>query len=897
MDKHVNSISNRLSLRTPQRDSLEILARIAEIIPLDKEPDLQRDLEIIQSEFETVEDFERNFPSLCFALATGVGKTRLMGAFIAYLHLSKGVRHFMVLAPNLTIYNKLIADFTPNTPKYVFQGISEFAMSPPEIITGDNYESKGQLLDWAHNVHINIFNISKINTAEGRKIRELSEYLGESYFEYLAGLDDLVLLMDEAHRYRASAGLKAIDDLQPTIGLELTATPQLEKGQKTIPFKNTIYGYPLFKAMEDGYVKEPAVATRENFNPSSYTEEQLEQLKLEDGIRIHETVKTELKVYADNNDKPLVKPFMLVVAKDTDHANELVQYMESKEFYKGRYKGHVITVHSSQKGDEKDETVERLLAVENPEEPTEIVVHVNMLKEGWDVTNLYTIVPLRAANSRTLVEQSIGRGLRLPYGTKTGVAAVDRLTIVAHDKFDDIIQEANNKESIIRTGIVIGKDIEMTPKKAVEVRSSIEALVVGQPEEIDSSKSSTVPKKAANKQQPLFNSEKEKEVAQTTLEVIKEFEKLPSSKKLKEKDIRKQIEERVEEVLTPVEPELEGISEKVDIAQIVEKVTEAYIENTIDIPRIVLTPKGDGSFTYDDFDLDTSGIGRPAPIEQELYIQELRTHERERIEGGSVVIKENRLEDHLISALIDYDDISYDEHADLLYKLSGQMVDYVRLYLNDEEEIRNVLVSHRKQLSKIIHAQMLNHYNQGYTEFEASVPRGFEQPKRSSMSMDAEEKARYYRDQIQDRTAIRGMLFQGFGKCIYEVQKFDSDSERLFSVLLEDDDSVVKWFKPTRDDFKIFYHHQHQERLYEPDFVVETKDAKLICEPKRADAVDSDEVQEKAKAAIEWCEHASKHELDNDGKPWQYVLIPHDEIKPSATLAGLIAKFSQKKAA
>jgi hypothetical protein len=67
-------------------------------------------------------DFEREFPSLCFALATGVGKTRLMGAFIAYLHLAHGINNFFVLAPNLTIYNKLIADFTPQHAQVRVQG-------------------------------------------------------------------------------------------------------------------------------------------------------------------------------------------------------------------------------------------------------------------------------------------------------------------------------------------------------------------------------------------------------------------------------------------------------------------------------------------------------------------------------------------------------------------------------------------------------------------------------------------------------------------------------------------------------------------------------------------------------------------------------------------------------
>ena len=99
--------------------------------------------------------------------------------------------------------------------------------------------------------------------------------------------------------------------------------------------------------------------------------------------------------------------------------------------------------------------IARLLAVESVDEPTEIVIHVNMLKEGWDVTNLYTIVPLRAANALTLIEQSIGRGLRLPYGKRTGVAAVDRLNIVAHDKFQEIIDEANRGDSPIRLKQVI----------------------------------------------------------------------------------------------------------------------------------------------------------------------------------------------------------------------------------------------------------------------------------------------------------------------------------------------------------------------------------------------------------------------------------------------------------
>jgi len=511
MNPHINIIANRLSLRPPQRVSLEILAKVCDLIPLEKQTvsgqpsafsnghqenglkadsrllnaSLSESRKLIAERFPSVTDFERDFPSLCFALATGVGKTRLMGAFIAYLFKAEGIRHFFVLAPNLTIYNKLIADFTPNTPKYVFQGIADFAVEPPEIITGDNYESgRGvrarTLFGTDERVYVNIFNISKITSTETPKgaektniprFRRLKEYIGQSYFDYLSKLDDLVLLMDESHRYRASAGMKAIGELKPILGLELTATPHVERGGGTQPFQNVIYAYPLSNAMTNGFVKEPAVATRENFNPKNYDAAGLERLKLEDGVRIHENTKVELEVYARENGKPIVKPFMLVIAKDTDHANALVKVIEDEVFFEGRYKGKVIQVHSKQTGEERDETIEQLINVEKPDNPTEIVIHVNMLKEGWDVTNLYTIVPLRAANSQTLVEQPIGRGMRLPYGKRTGVGVVDRLTIVSHDKFQEIVDYANSADSVIRGGL-----------KVVYVSDERSKVVIAEPE-------------------------------------------------------------------------------------------------------------------------------------------------------------------------------------------------------------------------------------------------------------------------------------------------------------------------------------------------------------------------------------------------------------------------------
>ena len=161
------------------------------------------------------------------------------------------------------------------------------------------------------------------------------EYLGESYFNYLSNLDDLVLLMDESHHYRAERGMDVINELNPILGLELTATPKVERGGNPINFKNVVYEYSLAKAIRDGFVKEPAVATRKDFDPTQYKVEELDRIKLEDGIRIHEDTKVALDIYSRDNKIRQVKPFVLVVAKDTDHAGKLMELIKSSSFLRG----------------------------------------------------------------------------------------------------------------------------------------------------------------------------------------------------------------------------------------------------------------------------------------------------------------------------------------------------------------------------------------------------------------------------------------------------------------------------------------------------------------------------------------------------------------------------------
>jgi type III restriction enzyme len=903
MNRHVNAIAGRLSLRPPQRQSLEILDRVCDILPLrnssgsalETERDREAGLAAIKSEFPTVTDFEREFPSLCFSLATGVGKTRLMGAFISYLQLAHGIKNFFVLAPNLTIYNKLIADFTPNTPKYVFKGISEFAIDAPEIITGDNYEMRARtLFDELIRCKINIFNISKINSevrgGKSPRIKRLSEYIGESYFDFLANLDDLVILMDESHRYRASAGIRAINELKPILGLELTATPFVETSKGAIPFKNVIFDYPLGRAMTDGFVKEPAVVTRKDFNPAGMSTEEIERLKLEDGIRLHESIKVELETYARNTGLAIVKPFVLVIARDTTHATKLVELIQSANFFEGRYRDKIIQVDSSKTGAQEDEMVAKLLKVEQTTEPTEIVVHVNMLKEGWDVTNLYTIIPLRAANARILIEQSIGRGLRLPYGKRTGEIAVDRLNIIAHDRFQEIIDEAKRPDSQINLQQIILEPESLQQKtRTVFSQSTLESKLGFHPQQIATG---TVLDQPTSGTTPAFKTPQEQKIAQITYQVIRKLETqpnaVPTTAHLSSSTVQALVKEAVAQEWQPVQMEMEGVIEQPDISEIVNKTTELFIQGTIDIPRILVVPKGEVRSGFHPFTLELKTLNYPVPS-NDLWIQHLRTNKLEILGLDSGSFREERLENYIVSGLVSFDDIAYDEHASLLYSLASQVVTHFQSYLS-EEETRQVLQFYQRHIAKFIYSQMRDHFWEETVDYEVKISRGFTELKPSAYTASANDNLLLdFRQSPKDKSNLSKYLFLGFSRCLYSVQKFQSDAERVLSVIL--DRESLKWFKPAKGQFQIYYRWNGDHLEYQPDFVAETENAVYMLEPKMRSQMTADDVLAKQAAAVQWCRNASDYMQNNGGLPWSYILIPHDEIAENMTLSGLVDRF------
>lgn len=889
-----NQIKQRLSLRLPLAEALEVTALVADQIPLQKSKrntNVQEDLQAIKTLYSSCTDFQRAFPSITHNIATGVGKTRLMGAIISYLYLAKGIKNFFILAPNLTIYEKLIKDFgDPAYTKYVFNGISEFVHNRPVIITGDNYAQQGGLFSESE-IRINIFNISKFNSdnkgtksggvALAPKMKRLSEYLGESYWNFLSNLDDLVVLMDEAHRYHADASKKAIDELNPVFGIELTATPIDEKGK---PFKNIVYEYTLAKALADGlYVKNPTIAKRKNFDPKGKSAEEIEQVKLEDAISIHQQTKTDLELYALNNDEKLVKPFVLVVCKDITHAKAVYDLINSTAFYNGQYAGKALQIDSSTK---KDEEIEQLfISLENPDNDIEIVIHVNMLKEGWDVSNLYTIVPLRTANANVLIEQTIGRGLRLPFGGKrTGEANIDKLTVIAHDNFDSVIAEAQNPNSILNKVSFIEFDEEEIKEKTIATTavSKAEKEIEEEQAKVD----------AIVNVQEKQTAQNQVDAKKAIIAVLPTLNKIPEVKKVDDfakPEVKAIVVEKIKETLSQGQGNLFAADIVKEAETIYEKVVSGFKAQIIEIPRMDLV-QGNARAYFEDFDLELSGFQFKALEEEIIRVSLANQAEVETLRATSSGNYGNPI-NMIIVELLNFSDVDYDDNAELLNKLARQAYTAIESSNIEEKDVKKAVFQFKRTIAERIYIQMKKHFKIEYSNYEKPNVLAFQKILNHNFSTLANNGFRDYRDIISPVSLVPKYVYTGFEKACHFEYKFDSNTEKDLAYILENDTAVVKWLRPAREQFRIYW--DNNSKRYEPDFVVETEDAIYMVEPKSKDKMQDTDIVQKMDAALQYCNYATEYNLEQGNKPWRYMLIPHDQINRTTSFNNLIAKFTQ----
>ncbi|MDO4411708.1 DEAD/DEAH box helicase [Cutibacterium sp.] len=378
-------------------------------------------------------------------LATGVGKTFLMAAFVEYLR-RQGVGNVVIVTPGKTVQAKTVQNFTPGSSRYITG-----AAVPPEVVTPQDYSAwiarqngPVQLAFGRETPMLAfIFNIQQLiapKDAEGdthgatqdamrRKPRRFDENAGV-LFDYLKGLDDLVVIADESHLYGASAVAfnAALKELDPAAAIGLTASVD----KKT---DHVIYEYPLYRAIQDKYVKAPVLA----FRKTGYgTDEASEEQQLRDALQLRTLKQVYYDSYAASQNRPRVNAVAFVVCSDVEHATQVAELLRTPE-----YLGHDEAVLQVDSKHEDELTQCRLDQLDLPESPVLAVVSVNKLKEGWDVKNIAVVVTLRAMASQVLTQQTMGRGLRLPFGKYTGVGQIDQLDIIAHQSFTELLNAEN----------------------------------------------------------------------------------------------------------------------------------------------------------------------------------------------------------------------------------------------------------------------------------------------------------------------------------------------------------------------------------------------------------------------------------------------------------------------
>ena len=734
-------------------------------------------------------------------------------------------------------------------------------MGRPKVYDGENYTSYPVQLEQmtlplgkTSEIQLFIFNIGKIfnsKTDTQFNFHKFQETLGASFSEVLAGFDDLVVCMDEAHRYYAPASMKAINFLKPILSLEFTATPKCNT--------NIIYAYGLARGAVEGYLKTPVVMGRSDM--AGYTADDIEEMKIRDGLTLHEHRKAILKQYCADHELPYVKPIVLIACKDTEHARKIRTLIDSSSFQNGKYQGKVIEVHSNMKGEETEENVRLLLSIENSSNPAEIVLHVYKLKEGWDVNNLFTIIPLNAAKSDILAMQTIGRGLRLPFGETTGNEDIDTLDIVAHEHYRELVAEIKNSD-VFRFRDLSKSSVE--PTDAVDVSSSVDD---SQLDSFDTAMTETGVKS-------FSGIDDEKTQAELYAAYLKTFGAVKTKPKSTDTqpslfgDTTDSAAESGES--TPVgEQSTKGKKDAPLDKKDFVKVVKEYAVKAIAVPKILVQTTSTVSFqpfkvkrTITDFEVAKAKIERFDAINQQL----LSAVDAQILEVDDAV---NTL---ACSVLDSISELSYDD-ADYILDIVNQ---YLAQIEGDADNQRKIVRRYATLIVKDIRKQIYDHMERKTSDVHI-IQKDFILFRKFVKSVK-KDGVLEYNAPFTDKSNIKKYLFSGYKKAYYPQNAFDSNSERLFSIILEEDPDVLRWIKPPLNQLGLFWQAGQQ---YNPDFLVETTTGKFMVEVKASNEINTDEVIAKAREGIKWCRFASKD--DPDKKKWEYRLIADNDIKVGST--------------
>lgn len=426
--------------------------------------------------------FDESWRRFVVKMATGSGKTKVMSLILTWCYFhklyepnSELARNFLVIAPNIIVLDRIRTDF---------DGLRIFYHDP--VLPDNGFEGQNWRDDFHLRLHIqdevriiqrtgNIFltNIHRVyaskevepsiddeNTMDyflGKRPTGKTTDSGIDLGDIVREIDELVVLNDEAHHIHDSklAWFKSIEDIHHrllhkerflSLQVDVSATPKHNNGAI---FVQTVSDYPLVEAITQNVTKHPVLpdapsrAKLEERQSSIFTERYGDYIQL--------GVEEWRKVYAEHK-KLNKKAILFIMTDDTKNCDEVAEFLENTY---PEFKNAVLTIHTKSNGEISEasnnkakEELEKLRKQSNQidswESPFKAIVSVLMLKEGWDVKNVTTIVGLRAysAKSNILPEQTLGRGLRRMY---PGEDVVEYVSVVGTDAFMEFVEQIQNE--------------------------------------------------------------------------------------------------------------------------------------------------------------------------------------------------------------------------------------------------------------------------------------------------------------------------------------------------------------------------------------------------------------------------------------------------------------------
>lgn len=808
----VQEVAARLDLREPNRDAVQsLIAEVSQFYDVDNR----------QPPFEAVIDS-----------ATGVGKTYVLVGAMEVLAASHGVRDFAIVTPGRTILEKTRDNLTPGHPKSLL-GPMSFS---PVVITSENFNTPAMRAAMDDDTRVKVYlftvqSLTKPDSKTGRKTHKFQEGLGGEFYEQLQQAKRLVVFADEHHCYYGPAFSGAIRDLYPWLLVGLTATPD-----KKTPREQIIFQYPLAAAIADQLVKTPVIVGRKDDRKDPFT-------KLADGATLLRTKGEALDAYVSATGGRTVNPVMLVVAKDTAEADEYGSILRSEEFFGGDYADAVLVVHSKA----PDDALAELDKIEDPASPVRIVISVGMLKEGWDVKNVYVIASMRASVSDVLTEQTLGRGMRLPFGHYTGIELLDTLEVVAHERYEELLKNA---------GVLNQAFVDYRTRAVLRTNAKGEQVV--RTETVETPGPELVPTNGQSPAGPMGATSPSAGQNATTGQqpsglLVTGAEERKNEAGRASANMRQEVGRRsdVERIVIPV-LRMTAVKADFSLADIVDSEPfrklgaqlasdpEGELRRMLVGARVVMGPDGIRRTVT----VTSAAADRVEGATSLLPLEDLRVQLAEAVLASPAVPAYKR-ERKALAPLLDafFDGLGSKAEPVLSANLDRANARLIRLV---ETEQRRVM---------------------GRPKFDEVVETKTFAPQRVND-----------REVSEDRYGAfsRTSAYNSWKRSLFSLAWFDSRPERDVANVLDEEDAVSVWVRLHRNDLPILWNSAGND--YNPDFlVVETDGTHWVVEVKANKDMETYDVQGKREAARRWANHVSAD--DQVDARWRYLLASEADVE------------------